>query len=1354
MKATEGDFTINNQVDKYNNQQIAGGFSTEELLKSFQTDTKDTEIIKKDPNLNSAIPIQYNADGSLKYTFDNIYKNKQLASVARDYYSNKDKMTFESGMVGDKQAIDKFISDRTWAQANTYAMGKEYLYVTGDNITQDQKARLSYLSRYWDELPNFYEEGGLGAKQFFKNAGLAVIDPLNIFGGFVGGRVASTALKAAGKQAIKSEVKKGVVKKTIKKEVLNSAEDLAKLSKQANRNALLKGSGSMALVDGAGLGTMDIANQLVEKEIGLREKLDAQRVGTVALTATGIAFFAGVGGGYAGNKLINLKLAKNKDLPTKKLKDASKKDPDNTNQSEAINNPAKKNFASTVRTNLADQWDFVKVLQKEINDAPTSVADLKKAYASKKFKVDPILEPYFQLRQLSASSTRAHSFIMEGVYMPPAANAKSASYIKGNSKGLHEILKPFDNNNEVDNFLNYVAAKRQNFISKKKPSLEKTLPQDKELRQQYIDFAEMTPSAYKKKYNETLTRKSNFTGALDAYKKFTDELLEYQVRSGLIDPKEAKRILKSNPFFIPLTRETGPKVKTIIEGVKDQTQRLLGVARPGAKQLATQRQEGTINLYKNLVNYTYQTVLSGDKNRAKLALYNMLEKGNNLGKIDMDSIVKKVGANRRVDIRKISTENIAAAYKKAGARFTVKNKPSSVDVLTFSDTFRPPKGASDVEFIDVVYRNGKAEYYDVLHPNLVDAYKGIGEDAMDFGPLISGPGNFFTKYSRVASRAITYSPPFVAFNAIRDTLAGTINSAFGISSRSLPKKVGYLPGYTTAKGYKEAFLATQQYKEALLNGMGYSSRSEGEKAISSKVKDLVERGAKLGVDSDVPNYYAKTLKGFFGKYAGGGWRTYKQLVQATEYATRMGEYQLAKAAGFSDIAASFAGREIATDFGMRGSSKILNVINKNTMFFNASIQGLYRTSRVFFEQPARAAGLVSTTIVAPSVALYYLNSIHDEYALVPDRIKQLNYVIPNYTTGVGPFTFGKKVLDPDLPFYLIPKPYDLGIFANIAEGLIDGMNKNSSDVTKRYIAASWSQITPGVPIPTFYRGAIEMLLNKNFYTGAPVIGMYEIQRIDELQARGTTREIAKYLSNLSSNFKHFVMRRKEGTVKSPILTPIEIDYLFGAYATGILSYPINILENYFKGDPLSGEKVAKRADQEDFSSFKNALSIITRRFKVAGPIKNSEYHKIWSEIIAQAKKLKQIDVTQTDLDKSNQFRINTLFNRILKNLDEDKPIQEAEIDAFSGISKILNEVNIELQESRAERNNIASAPYDAETKRELIDNLIRLENLLLLNTIDYLAEMEIEYIFDKTFGIATPIIGPAEDSVKKNPRRK
>ena len=67
---------------------------------------------------------------------------------------------------------------------------------------------------------------------------------------------------------------------------------------------------------------------------------------------------------------------------------------------------------------------------------------------------------------------------------------------------------------------------------------------------------------------------------------------------------------------------------------------------------------------------------------AKLALYNMLEKGNNLGKIDMDSIVKKVGANRRVDIRKISTENIAAAYD--GAVWPARLIGFGVGIILFS----------------------------------------------------------------------------------------------------------------------------------------------------------------------------------------------------------------------------------------------------------------------------------------------------------------------------------------------------------------------------------------------------------------------------------------------------------------------------------------------------------------------------------------------------------------------------------------------------------------------------------------------------------------------------------------------
>ena len=254
----------------------------------------------------------------------------------------------------------------------------------------------------------------------------------------------------------------------------------------------------MAAVDAAGFGTIDIANQVVEKDIGLRETLDPRRTGTVALTAGGLGFFVAGAGGYLGNKLINLRLEKNANLKTKKLKEFNKKSPDNKNKSEANNSEFGAPTGTSIRTNLADQWDFVKALQKEITGVGGDVASLKKLYKSGDFKTDPILEPYFQLRTLAASGTRAHNFIMDGVYQPPKVTARSASYTKGESKGLHEILKPFDQANEVNEFLGYVASKRMNAIAKRRPKLDKTLPIDKATRQEFIDFGELSASAYKK----------------------------------------------------------------------------------------------------------------------------------------------------------------------------------------------------------------------------------------------------------------------------------------------------------------------------------------------------------------------------------------------------------------------------------------------------------------------------------------------------------------------------------------------------------------------------------------------------------------------------------------------------------------------------------------------------------------------------------------------------------------------------------------------------------------------------------------------------------------------------------------
>ena len=56
-------------------------------------------------------------------------------------------------------------------------------------------------------------------------------------------------------------------------------------------------------------------------------------------------------------------------------------------------------------------------------------------------------------------------------------------------------------------------------------------------------------------------------------------------------------------------------------------------------------------------------------------------------------------------------------------------------------------------------------------------------------------------------------------------------------------------------------------------------------------------------------------------------------------------------------------------------------------------------------------------------------------------------------------------------------------------------------------------------------------------------------------------------------------------------------------------------------------------------------------------------------------------------------------------------------------------------ESQRDRNNIINGPLDGESKKELINILLEKENMQLKIIIDSLADMDIEFIFDKTFGL-------------------
>jgi len=274
------------------------------------------------------------------------------------------------------------------------------------------------------------------------------------------------------------------------------------------------------------------------------------------------------------------------------------------------------------------------------------------------------------------------------------------------------------------------------------------------------------------------------------------------------------------------------------------------------------------------------------------------------------------------------------------------------------------------------------------------------------------------------------------------------------------------------------------------------------------------------------------------------------------------------------------------------------------------------------------------------------------------------------------------------------------------------------------------------------------------------------------------------MANGASNLFNFITRADKDTLK-PSMSPIVMDYLVGSYFTGIAQYPFDIVNAQIT-DPKSmtqkiGKKLglvkdtdkipynippAKREDEADLSSFKNAISIVTRRFKVAAPIKRSKYHEEWSKLIQRAKKLKQVDFTQMDLKKRNESSLIGLGIRITDKIAEGfRTGLEPEVLQFGSISPTLTKVEQILLESRRNRNTIMALNIPPENKRQQIDELIKIENQLLQSVINSLAEVEnLDTLFMDTFtdkvkdlgvikgSLFQVIFGDIKDTVKANPR--
>ena len=130
------------------------------------------------------------------------------------------------------------------------------------------------------------------------------------------------------------------------------------------------------------------------------------------------------------------------------------------------------NTLSFLRTNMFDAYDPLVGLQRDLTGVGGSVKDVRKAFEVQGHSKSPMLLPYFQFRMTASSNARSSGFLKHGMYMPASKNAKDGSYVKAASKGLLEIAKKLEPDNEVAAFLDYGMAIRMQRILDTSKSFE------------------------------------------------------------------------------------------------------------------------------------------------------------------------------------------------------------------------------------------------------------------------------------------------------------------------------------------------------------------------------------------------------------------------------------------------------------------------------------------------------------------------------------------------------------------------------------------------------------------------------------------------------------------------------------------------------------------------------------------------------------------------------------------------------------------------------------------------------------------------------------------------------------------
>ncbi len=436
-----------------------------------------------------------------------------------------------------------------------------------------------------------------------------------------------------------------------------------------------------------------------------------------------------------------------------------------------------------------------------------------------------------------------------------------------------------------------------------------------------------------------------------------------------------------------------------------------------------------------------------------------------------------------------------------------------------------------------VQENGKKKFYYVHDEGVMKGMENVKAEQHGWVMrILRAP-------KRLITTIITRFPGFILANWFRDMLHSTILVRFGV----------FTP-LDSAAGWAEAIFHSKTFKELMAGGgmfdSGYINTNDPKTTTKAMRKKLMARGRGNILDSPA-------------KLA----RAYIRIANGAENAARVMIFKKALKKTGSRKQALYEARDIM-DFSVRGASPIMQFFIETVPFLGARWQGISRTKRGAMQNPM----LVATRgfmVTLATWALYLMNRDDERYKSL------LEYDRHMYYHFFDVFEEGDH--------YRLPKPFEVGaMFSTIPEIGLEYMLSKEPDRGDTASEALWWVLMEQfnmAPMVQIAAPVVELAMNKNFFTDAPIEHYWESQ-LDASRRYGdrTNKTITWLAQHMPDNFPDAAR------------SPKQLEFLLKRYFATAADYAFGISDRMFFSEqmptPRWDEKVGfQRFKREAYPKF-------------------------------------------------------------------------------------------------------------------------------------------------------------------------